>query len=222
VNDRSQSSVGSGAWPLVGAAVAVVACVGPLSAQQVVDRVLAVVGSSVITASDVRATIELDLLPPAGPAESGRTVLDRLVERELMRLEVVRFTSIEPADEAIAERLATVEGAFPSREQYLDTLSRLGMTESRVVAFVRNDLMIEDYVRQRFAAAAQPIDEDVRSYYRTHLDEFRTAEELLPYEQAEPEARRRLTAARRAALLRQWLDELGRRTEVRRVQEPPS
>ena len=60
----------------------------PLRAQEVIDRMMAVVAGDLILQSDVTAAVEFGLVPPAPSDDVTRTVLAQLVDRSLMLAEV--------------------------------------------------------------------------------------------------------------------------------------
>jgi hypothetical protein len=139
----------------------VVACVLSVQAPVVLDRTLAIVGGRTITLSDARTAAALGLLRGAGtaaaPAEDdGRAVtaalVERLVERELMLREAERYAPAEPAAAAVAARLADAERRAGGAEALAAVLRAGGFTDGRLRAWVRDDLRIESYLGQRFAA----------------------------------------------------------------------
>jgi hypothetical protein len=54
----------------------------------------------------------------------------------------------------------------------------------------------------------------VLQYYRIHPDEFTRDGRLMPFAEAEPEARQRAAAERRTAMIGQWHRDLRGRAEV--------
>ncbi len=97
-------------------AVIVLALVGvalPLRAD-VVDRVMAVVGTAVVTLSDVRAAETFGLTSGTAPAD----VLAALVDRELMLGEVDRYAAPDPEPGVLDRRLAQIQARFPNRALY--------------------------------------------------------------------------------------------------------
>ena len=87
-----------------------------------------------------------------------------------------------------------------------------GFSDTRLRAWVRDDLRTQAYLAQRFASASLPSDGEVSAAYTRQRAEFDKAG--LTFEQAAPIVRERLIAARRAELLADWLSELRRRTDV--------
>lgn len=144
-------------------AAVVVACVVSMQAPVLLDRTLAIVGGRTITLSDARTAAALGLLRSAGtapasttPEGEGRAVtaatVERLVERELMLREAERYAPEEPAAAMVAARLADAEARAGGADALAAVLRAGGFTDGRLRAWVRDDLRIESYLRQRFAA----------------------------------------------------------------------
>ena len=181
---------------------------------EIIDRVLAVVEGQLITLSDVRGVIRLGLeRVPAGGDPTG-TVLDTLIERQLMLVEVERFVPPEPAPEAIEARMAAIRARFPDALAFETTLHQVGWAADSVRRYVRDTLRIDAYLHQRFTATIQPADDEVAAYYRLHADEFTKGGVLPPYADVRGQVRARVIAERRSALVRDWLAGLRRRANL--------
>jgi hypothetical protein len=139
----------------------VLACAGEArpaaAADEVIDRVLAVVGGDVITLSDVRAALTLGRVQVSNAADPVRVVLSQLVDRALLLAEVNRFAPPEPSPLAIDAALESVVARFPSPDTFDATLERLGVDRAFVRDLLREDLRIRAYLDQRFTA--QTVDE---------------------------------------------------------------
>ncbi len=185
-----------------------------LRAAQIVDRLVAIVGEQAITLSDVRAARTLGLIEvPAGTTDQA--LIDKLVERELMRAEIERFGMPQPPPDVLEERVRTVTSRFGAPEAWRGALESCGLSESRFRAWLADDWRIDQYLQQRFDAAAQPTDEEVQQFYQSREREFIDGVgRPRPFEDVRDEARRRLTNARRRTLVDEWLAGLRRRTEI--------
>jgi hypothetical protein len=201
--------------PVVGLSAGVSLAFAPNLAAQVVDRLVAIVGEQAITLSDVRAARTLGLIEEIAAGTPDQALIDKLVERELMRAEIERFGMPQPPPDALAERLRTASGRFGSTDAWKAALESCGMSESRFRAWLADDWRIVQYLQQRFDAAAQPTDEEVQQYYQSREREFTKDDgRPRPFDEVRDEARHRLTDLRRRALVDEWLAGLRRRTEV--------
>lgn len=175
---------------------------------EAVDRLVAVVEQRALTATDLRLATRLGSIP--GNVADEALLVEQLVARELIRLEVERFAVAEPSAAAVTERLRALAGARDV-DAWLADLSTLGVTPERIRRLVADDLRIASYLEQRFAAAAQPT--DAEAVQRAGAD-GRTSPEAIAA------ARRALTAERTRALIDEWLVGLRRRAAVRVVERP--
>ncbi len=182
-------------------------------AAEVIDRVVAVVGTEVITQSDVRAAEAFGLVPARADGTTADVVL-YLVNRQLMLSEVNRYAAPD-ADRALVDRrLAEIRSRFKTGAEFTAALARTAMTEARLRSVVGNDLRISAYLDQMFAAAAQPAADEVLRYYRDHPDEFTTGGRVLPFEDVRDTVQTKVAAERRRAMVTDWLDRLRRRANV--------
>ena len=175
---------------------------------ELLDRTLALVGGQPITLSDARAAIALGLIDDQ--KGSLAEVTTRLVDRELVLREVQRYAPPAPAESVVDARLADI------RERLGGSLNRIlethGFSDTRLRAWVRDDLRTQAYLAQRFASASLPSDGEVSAAYTRQRAEFDKAG--LTFEQAAPIVRERLIEARRRELIVDWVADLRRRTDV--------
>jgi hypothetical protein len=179
-----------------------------LTQPDLLDRTLALVGGQPITLSDARAAIALELIDD--PKASLPEVTATLVDRELVLREVRRYAPPPPAESMVEARLTEV------RQRHGGSLATMlaehGFTETRLHAWIRDDLRTQAYLVQRFASASVPTDAEVTAVYTRQRAEFDT--KGLTFEQAAPIVRERLIAERRRELIVDWLADLRRRTDV--------
>jgi hypothetical protein len=194
----------------------VAALLGPRasSAQsaELIERTVAIVGGHVITLSDARAATALGLIDIGKPADPVDVATTSLVERELVLREVQRYAPPEPSESAIAARVETLRQRFPDAGAFTRTLEAFGFSEARIVSWIRDDLRIQAYLAQRFAAAGVPTEQEVSLAYTSRRAEFEKAGTT--FEQATPVLREQLSAARRKELIADWVADLRRRTDV--------
>ena len=144
-----------------GAALIVVFAAG-LAGQQVINRVLARVDSSVIMLSDLRAAVALGIVD--APGQDERAGLSQLIDRRVLLNEVARFPPPEPAAEAIDELAAAMTARAGG--QLATILQTTGIDQAGIRALARDTLRIQAYVRQRFGNAATLADADVIRWLR--------------------------------------------------------
>jgi hypothetical protein len=121
---------------------------------ETIDRVLAVVAGQLITLTDVRAAIDLRLQTTDGAADPVRAVLTKLIDRELILVEVDRYAPPEPTAEAVNREVERVRARFDSQEALDGALSRSGIDEKHLRETLRQDLRMRAYLDQRFTAVS--------------------------------------------------------------------
>jgi hypothetical protein len=183
---------------------------------QLLDRVVARVGGTAITQTDVDAAVGLGVIESDG----GASPTQQMIDRRLLLAEVARFPPADPADAAVAELLATMKARAGGGYDAL--LKRTGLDEPRVRDLARDTLRIQAYIDQRFGTSAQAGPQEVRDYYDTHREEFTRNGVLAPFESVEPAARQAASAARRRAAVGQWIQGLRARSDVVVITPRPS
>jgi hypothetical protein len=101
----------------------------------------------------VTAARELGLVPAANPADPVRAVLSSLIDRALELSEVDRYGPPEPTAAAIEREVGAVRARFPNETALEAALARSGSNLQRLRETLRDDLRIQAYLDQRFAAA---------------------------------------------------------------------
>ncbi len=187
---------------------------------EIIDRILAVVDTQIITLSDVRAALRFGLVPEDVSVDPTGAALQRLIDRRLMLVEVDRYAPPEPAEPAVNASLAAVERRFKDALALEIALTQLGLTREELRRQLRDALRIESYLQQRFSAAVQVSDDDVVRYYREHSEEFMREGQPRPFDEVREVARTRAIESQRAASVRQWVEGLRRRGSVQLLYLP--
>jgi hypothetical protein len=178
------------------------------AAADIIDRVLAVVDGAVITQSDLGSVMRLGLVPAARGTDPAGSALDQLIERRLILAEVDRYAPPDPP----AADLERAVDAVRSRvgPAALDaTLLQTGGSVDQLRLYLRDDLRIDSYLKERFGAI-QPSDEDVAEYYKAHAADFGGR----PLQQVRDAVVTALTTDRRSSVVREWVAGLRRRANI--------
>jgi hypothetical protein len=120
---------------------------------ETIDRVLAVVAGQLITLSDVTAARDLGLESAEGAADPVRVILTKLIDRELMLVEVDRYGPPEPSAEAVDREVEQVRARFASPDAFNAALVRSGIDEKHLRETLRQNLRMAAYLDQRFTSA---------------------------------------------------------------------
>jgi hypothetical protein len=191
-------------------------CLAPATvvrADEVIDRVLAVVGVEMITLTDVTAARDLGLIAPGTAPDPIRAILSQLIDRELILAEVDRYAPPEPSADAVDRGVTTVRSRFATDRAFRDALTRSGIDEKHLRETVRQDLRIQVYLDQRFAVPPWT-DEDLGKYYREHLQAFTRGGAELPFDAVRAQVIQAATAGRRRQLVDEWVGGLRRRADL--------
>ena len=189
-----------------------------LDAQQLLDRVLARIGTEAITQTDVEALVEFGLIEARSPTLPA--AVQQAIDRQLVLKEVTRFPPAEPPAAEVEKQLAAMKARVGDRLGQM--LQITGLDEDRLRGLARDTLRIRNYLQQRFGISAQVGEEEARKYFDAHRDEFTRNGMPLTFEEAAAEARQRAAAARVQGAVTQWLQDLRSRSDVVIVTSPPA
>jgi hypothetical protein len=165
-----------------------------------------------MTLTDVQAAIGLGVIqvPPGTDALAAGT--EQMIDRQLELTEVQRFPPPEPDPASVARETLRLEMNAGARLPPL--MQATGLSEQRIADIARDNLRIAGYLDQRFGTVVQVRDEEVADYYRAHEAEFTRGGETIPFEDAEPMARQRVSNERRRATVDRWVQDLRSRADV--------
>ena len=192
---------------LVARVVLLLVWVSSLAAQQLLDRLVARVNGVPITLTDVNAAMALGIV-----ATPESAAIEQLIDRQLVLNEVARFVPPEPPAAAVAVEAGSLMTRAGARLP--EVMAATGIDETRIGEIARENLRIQAYLNQRFGVNVQLTEEEVAQYYRIHPEEFTRAGTLIPFTEAEPLARERASAERRAVTVAQWMRDLRGRAEI--------
>ena len=117
--------------------------VASVAGQQLLDRVVARIGTAALTQTDVDAALAFGVID----RQAGDPV-KQMIDRRLVIAEVNRFPPPEPAETAVAEQVAKMKATAGA--QAAAVMKRTGADEKRLVELARETLRIQAYVAQRF------------------------------------------------------------------------
>ena len=181
---------------------------------EIIDRILAVVDTQIVTLSDVRAALRLALVPEDVSVDPIGAVLQRLIDRRLMLAEVDRYAPPEPTAAAVDAAMAVVERRFKDALEMEIALNQSALSREDLRRYVRDTLRLETYFQQRFLTVVQPSEDEIQRYYHDHAAEFTVSGKMQPLETVRDTVRAAVTREQREILVRQWVEGLRRRGAV--------
>jgi hypothetical protein len=193
--------------------VALLGAAGSLRAE-VIDRILAVVDTQIITLSDVRAALRFALVPEDVSVDPIAAVLQRLIDRRLMLAEVDRYAPPEPAPAAVEAAIAVVERRFKDPLEMEIALNQAATSREELRRWVRDTLRLETYFQQRFSTVVQPSEDEILRYHREHPAEFTVSGKVQSLEAVRDAVRTAVIREQREVLVKQWVEGLRRRGAV--------
>jgi hypothetical protein len=138
--------------------------------QTVVDKmVTAVNGTELITYSDLLWQLALQ---PGTQLDNPRSedlqhALQLMIDQVLIAEEAEKLPTIAPKEEEIKAELADLISRFPSRAEFEQRLSRVGLTTDRLNAIIRRRVAIEKYLDFRFRSFTVVTPSEVEEYYKS-------------------------------------------------------
>ena len=202
------------------AVLVLVAAVSSPARAEIIDRILAVVDTQIITLSDARAALRFGLVPTDVSTDPIGAVLQRLIDRRLMLSEVDRYAPPDPPDQAVDARMAAIERRFGDALALEIALNQSALTREELRRQMRDGLRIDSYLQQRFSSSVQVSDDELVRYYKEHPAEFMRDGQLRPFEDVREIVRERAAETQRAGFVRQWVDGLRRRGNVQLLYLP--
>ena len=189
---------------------------GTADAQQLLDRVLARIGTEAITQTDVEALVEFGLIEARSPTVPA--AVQQAIDRQLIWKEVARFPTAGPPADDVEQQLAVMKARVGDRLGQM--LQITGLDEDRLRGLARDTLRIRMYLQQRFGIANQVGEDEARKYFEAHREEFTRNGMPLTFEEAAAEARQRAAATRVQGAVSLWLQDLRMRSDVALVTSP--
>lgn len=168
---RPSSVVRRGVLAAVLCLLPVVAPPPRAGAQEVVDKMVAVVnGRELITYSDLLWQLALQ---PGVPLDDPRQedlnrVLQLVIDQRLIAQEAEKLPTIAPKDEEIERELNSLIGRFSSNSEFYQRLARVGLGEDsrQLLEIIRQRVAIANYLEFRFRSFTVVTPQEVADYYR--------------------------------------------------------
>ncbi|MCC6545247.1 MAG: hypothetical protein IT392_12250 [Nitrospirae bacterium] len=133
-----------------------------------IDRIAAVVGEEIITYSDVKVELMLNLYD-----KDEESALQDLINRKLYLQEAEKFKITEAKEdiEKVQGRLKSVR-EYLAGERYKDFLREYGLTESDVLKRLTDQVMAEKFIKFRINFFIVISEEVIKEFYEKNREEF--------------------------------------------------
>jgi hypothetical protein len=147
------------------AAVLVANAAGLLSAQEIVDRIVARVENDIILLSDVRALSRYQQFLD-GKSETDAQILDRLIDQWTVRTEAEASRFPHPSDADINRDLERLRKSFTSTEEYEAREKQSGLSDAEIREMVAAQLYLSNYLDSRFRPGVQIDPKTIEDFYQ--------------------------------------------------------
>jgi len=136
--------------------------------QQVIDRVAARVENDIILFSEVRGLGRYQLFMD-GKSQGDAQILDRLVDQWIVRNEASAARYPQPSEEEVQRSLARLKRSFSSPAEFEDRRRQSGLRSEELLAMVKSQLYLSNYLDTRFRPAIQVEEKDVEEFYKNRV-----------------------------------------------------
>ncbi|MEM7587037.1 MAG: hypothetical protein AAF560_26845 [Acidobacteriota bacterium] len=182
-------------------------------AQQLIDRVVAVVDEESILQSDIRRVIGLELyeaVPGESEAQLERRILDGLIDHSLRLREVERHDFGQLPTDEIDRQVERIRSRFGNAAELEERLRSLGLDDEGLRLLVTRQLRVLIYVEKRLGPRVFINPDDIRDYYRDVLSvEMRDQGlETPPLSEVREQIRELLHELELNAQIEAWTEEL--------------
>ena len=143
------------------------------------DDIMVRVNGTAITRLEVERAVKVMLaqnqieqpLEPEVMKQAEAAALEQLTSAELLYQEAAKL-EVPDLDKQVAEKVAQNRAKFSTDAEFEQALNGVNMTAKDMQDFTRKDILIGNFVEQRFAANAQVTEEEARKFYDENLDKF--------------------------------------------------
>lgn len=143
------------------------------------DDIMVRVNGTAITRLEVDRAVKVMLaqnqieepLEPAVMKQAETAALEQLTSAELLYQEAAKL-EVADLDKQVAEKVAQNRAKFSTDAEFEQALNGVNMTPKDMQDFTRKDILIGNFVEQRFAANAQATEAEARKFYDENVDKF--------------------------------------------------
>jgi peptidyl-prolyl cis-trans isomerase SurA len=205
--------------------VVLAACVLPVCAGDILDRVVATVNGHVILQSDWEDAVRSEAFIAGRKldqvtADDEKAALDRLIDQELLKEQMRASEFQPPSQEEIGKRLEEVRKQYPGTESaqgWQDELARYGLTEAELKDRIAEQLNLTRLVDARLRPNVNIDAKSIESYYNQELlPQLRhSGGKEVALSEVTPQIKELLTQQQVNQLLTTWLQNLRASSEIR-------
>jgi hypothetical protein len=140
----------------------------PVTAQEVVDRIVARVENDIILMSDIRTLSRYQQFVD-GKSEADGEVLDRLIDQWIVRTEADVAHFPHPSDAEVDRGVQRLQKSFASTAEYETRKRQSGLSDSEVRGMVTSQLYFDSYLDSRFRPGVQIDSKAIEEFYQSGI-----------------------------------------------------
>jgi hypothetical protein len=154
----------------------------PVSAQQIIDRIVTVVNGRVITQNDWAEQERFEELAdgrPPQPIQHSPAALERLIDRVLLLQQMAELNFRPPSPELVQQQIDAIKKQFPPSQTgtetaWAQTLNQYGIPEEDFNQIVTEHANVLRFIDVRFRSNTRIAPYEIENYYRdSFLPEFK-------------------------------------------------
>ena len=208
--------------------VLLLACSLMTHAGEVLDRTVAMVNGRVILLSDWNDELHIESLMQDRKisemnADDKKSVLDHLIDQELLREQMRTAESKPVAPEKVARQLGAVkEGVLRAHvgQKWEAILSQYGLSEKLVSDHVAAELQALEFIGARFRPSVQVMPAEIEEYYKNELVPKLPPSDPVNLSEVAPKIREILVQKKIDQMLATWLQGLRSQAQIRILSGP--
>src|SRR5580700_50847 len=199
---------------------------------EVIDRIVATVNGRVILQSDLDEALCYEALLTNRTLgqlsdDDRRSVLDRLIDQELLREQMKSADFPHATDAEVTARVAEARKLYPqaaSSDAWQSLLTQYHLTEKDLLTHVRQEIDVMRLVDARLRPAVEIDSKSIEAYYRDQfVPKFKqSGASAAPLAEVSAKIRELLTEQKVSELLVSWLQTLRSESQVRLPGVTPS
>ena len=141
---------------------------GCVTAQQVVDRIVAKVETDIILMSDIQQLARYQTFLDGKP-QTNQEILERLVDQWIVRSEanVARFP--QPSEEEVTRSFERLKRSFSSPEEFEERKKLSGLSDDQIREYLRAQLYLSNYLDSRFRPVIQIDEKAIDDFYQKRV-----------------------------------------------------
>lgn len=149
--------------------------ISPAAQAALVDDIVAVVNSEVITTSELDQTTALNERL-GRPGRDGKTLraetLSGLITRRLLVQEARRLKFVEISEQELAAETEGLQKRFGSEEAFAGLLKAAGLTRRELDRMLGEQALVRKFIEKKFGLFVRITRDEAQQYYDTHPGEF--------------------------------------------------